>query len=161
MATITGTITDPTGAAVPETKITITNEATGVPYHVTADASGSYIRGMLPAGTYSVAAELEGFKKKIQRNINLELGSRVGVDLQLEMGEVTQSVEVNDAPPQLQTESAVTAAVLRRGAYGICPWAATWSRSRCSRLGWFRANPAAQMVSRRTASFPTGKTIIC
>jgi len=110
LGTIVGAVTDPAGETVPHAKITITGQDTGVSYTVTADGTGNYIRGMLPLGPYSVTAEAHGFKKKIQRNIPVGLGARVGVDIQLEIGELSESIEVTATPPQLQTESTVTGA---------------------------------------------------
>ena len=110
LGTITGTVTDPAGASVSNAAITVSGQDTGINYKVRSDVDGSYVRGMLPTGIYSVTAEAKGFKKKIQRNVKVDMGARVGVDLALEIGSLTESVVVTDAPPPIQTESTVTGA---------------------------------------------------
>ncbi len=104
LGTITGTVTDPTGALIAGAKITIIEQATGISSSAISDASGTYIRPLLKAGTYSVEVEATGFRKGIQRDILLSGGDRIGVNLQLTVGDMTQSVEITAAAPLLQTE---------------------------------------------------------
>jgi len=63
LGTITGTVTDPQGAAVPSAKITITEDATGLTYDVLTSSSGDYTRPALKPGTYTVTAEAPGFRR--------------------------------------------------------------------------------------------------
>jgi hypothetical protein len=67
--TLTGITTDPSGAVIPGVAISVTNEATGVVTHVVTSSAGVYTASSLPAGTYSLAAEKEGFKKYVQRGM--------------------------------------------------------------------------------------------
>ena len=105
MGTILGVVADPTGAVVAGAKVIITEDATKLSVELTTDSSGNYIRPLLKPGVYTVEVEMAGFKKALQKNVNLNAGDRAQVNLTLEVGEVTQSVEITAAPPALQTES--------------------------------------------------------
>lgn len=105
LGTITGTVTDSTGAAVASAKLKITEQATGIVSTAETDDSGTYIRPLLKPGNYTIEVEAAGFKKAVQRDILLNSGDRIGVNLQLTVGEMTQSVEVTSAAPLLQTEN--------------------------------------------------------
>lgn len=107
LGTLLGTVMDATGAVVVGAKVTITEQQTGVQYTVTTDENGIYIRPLIPAGIYSVQVEMQGFRTAIQRNIRVGAGDRVRVDFTLQVGEITESIEVTAAPPPLQTESTV------------------------------------------------------
>ncbi len=105
MGTITGTITDSQGGVVPNAKIAITEVATGQKYDVTSGSDGVFIRPALKPGTYTVAAEAKGFRRVEQQNVVLTGGDRVGVNLTLAVGDVSQSVEVSTEAALLETES--------------------------------------------------------
>ncbi len=105
LGTILGVVTDPTGGVVGGAKVTITEDATGSKFNVDTDGSGNYIRPLIKPGTYTIEVEMSGFRKAVQRNVLLNAGDRVAVNLTLQVGEVTQAIEVNSAPPALQTES--------------------------------------------------------
>ena len=107
LATLVGSITDSSGSALANARISITEEATGLKYDVKSNGSGEYIRTALKAGTYSVEAEAAGFKKSLQRGIILTAGDRTAVNIQLVVGDITQSVEVIASTPLLQTESTI------------------------------------------------------
>ncbi len=110
LATIVGTVTDPSGAGVAGAKVTITESATGLRYETTASQGGEYVRPALKPGTYEISAESTGFKRSVRRGILLTTGDRTGVDFTLEVGEVTTSVEVSADVPVLQTESTIVGA---------------------------------------------------
>ena len=110
LGTITGTITDPQGGVIPNAKVTITEDATGLTYTVITGADGQYIRPALKPGTYSIEVEAPGFRRAAQKNIVLTAGDRVGINLTLSVGEVTQSVEITADAPLLQTESTIVGA---------------------------------------------------
>src|ERR1035438_9664879 len=105
MGTITGTITDAQGGVVPNAKITLIEVATGQKYEVLSGNDGTYIRPALKPGTYSVTAEAKGFRRVEQQNIIITGGDRVGANLVLAVGDVTQAVDVTAEAPLLQTES--------------------------------------------------------
>ena len=99
LGTIVGTVTDPQGGVLPKAQVTITEESTGLKYNVVTGEGGDFIRPALKPGTYTVEVEAAGFRKSVQRNVVLTAGDRTGVNIQLTIGEVTQSVEVTaDAP---------------------------------------------------------------
>ena len=112
LGTITGTITDPTGSAVSNAKVTITEDATGLSYQVDSGASGEYARPLLKPGTYTVTAEAPGFRRAAQQNVIVRGGERVGVSLALSVGDINQSIEVSSVAPLLQTESTTLGAAL-------------------------------------------------
>ncbi len=112
LGTITGNVTDPQGAVVPNVKITITEVATGLKYEVTTGDSGDYTRPALKPGTYTVAAEAQGFRRAEQQNVVIAGGDRVGVNFTLTLGDVNQSVQVSAEAPLLQTESTTLGATL-------------------------------------------------
>ena len=107
-ATLLGTVTDASGAVVPNAKITITETQTGVIHTDQTNGSGNYNVPNLPPGIYSVSVESAGFKKETRRNITLLVDTHTRVDVQLQPGAITETVEVTGAPPILQTDSAAT-----------------------------------------------------
>ncbi len=112
LGTIVGTVTDPQGAVVPNAKVTIKEEATGLTYDVTTNEAGEFIRPALKPGTYTVTAEATGFRRVAQQNVVLVGGDRVGVPITLAVGSITESVEVSALAPLLQTESTTLGADL-------------------------------------------------
>lgn len=105
LGTITGTVTDSSGGAVPGATITITELATGQIYKLDTAAGGDYTRPALPPGTYTVTAIAPGFQGASQQNVVVTAGGRVGIDLTLQVGSVSQAVAVNAEAPLVQTES--------------------------------------------------------
>src|SRR5437867_4635043 len=112
LGTIVGTITDPQGAAVPNAKVTITEDATGLTYDVQTSGEGEFIRPLLKPGTYTVTAEAAGFRRVAQKNVVLVGGDRVGVPLTLTVGDITQTIEISTVAAVLQTESTTLGANL-------------------------------------------------
>ena len=96
---ILGSVTDQSGAAVANATVGVTNVQTGVARNLVTDQSGQYVAPDLLPGTYSVHVALSGFKTVDRRDILLETGKDVRVDIQLSPGEVTQTVEVTGAVP--------------------------------------------------------------
>jgi protocatechuate 3,4-dioxygenase beta subunit len=86
LGTITGTITDQQGAAVPNAKITISQDGTGVTYDTVSNDTGNYTRPALTPGTYTVTAIAPGFQKTQQGNIIVTPGEPVAVNLALRLG---------------------------------------------------------------------------
>ena len=91
---ISGTVTDSTGAVVPNASITVTDPATNFSRTVTTDENGFYTATNLPVGTYSVSAEVENFKKALQIGNVLNADARLTVDFTLETGQISEVVEV-------------------------------------------------------------------
>jgi hypothetical protein len=112
LSTITGTIRDSSGAAVPKAKVQVKNEGTGVARETSSNESGSYTVSNIPAGNYAVTVEAQGFKK-YQSNGNV-LGANIplGVDVALTIGGVNEVVTVTADVQRIQTESATVGAVV-------------------------------------------------
>ncbi|MBI4164427.1 MAG: TonB-dependent receptor, partial [Acidobacteria bacterium] len=105
-AAIVGLVTDPSGAAIPDAKVTITHPATGQERYFQTDSTGNYAFTLLPIGDYSVRVEHAGFKTWAVPKVTLAGGDRLKLDASLEIGEVHQSVEVTGQTPALQTQNA-------------------------------------------------------
>ncbi len=103
--TLLGTVTDPSGAVVPNVAITVTNTDTNQATHVTSNQGGEYIAADLPNGHYMIRAEVAGFKASEQKDIALDVGARDRVDIKLEVGSTQESVTVEATAIALQTES--------------------------------------------------------
>jgi hypothetical protein len=113
LATITGIVTDNTAGAVPGLTVSATNKETGVAYTgVTSDA-GVYTITSVPIGSYVVSAEMQGFKT-VQSTISLSAAQTARVDFKLELGTVSETIEVIATGAVLQTENAVVGTKLER-----------------------------------------------
>lgn len=100
---IVGIVTDPSGAVVPSAKVTAVQEGTGFTRSTVSGASGTYTIPNLVVGTYTVTAEVGGFKTGTATGITLDVAQQREVDFRLTMAGVTSTVEVNAAPPLLNT----------------------------------------------------------
>src|SRR5688572_24567883 len=92
-ASLTGIVTDQSGASVPGATVTATNQATNVDYTGLANEAGNYTVTSLPIGMYIVKAELAGFKTSATRPIQVEANQIVRLDFKLELGSVAETVE--------------------------------------------------------------------
>ncbi len=104
----TGTLTDQSGAIIPNAKVTATNTGTNLAYSANTNDAGVYNLLFLPVGPYQIAAETQGFKKSQLGPFRLEVNQIARVDIKMEVGDTTQSVEVTGVAPVLQTESTQT-----------------------------------------------------
>jgi hypothetical protein len=105
-ATLLGTVTDSSGAVVPNAAITVTETSTNVARKAITNQEGIYTIPYLPPGTYKVEAEAAGFKRISRDNIELRATISTRVDLQLEPGQISETVEVTAETPLLQTDRA-------------------------------------------------------
>src|SRR5438034_6296010 len=105
-AEITGLVTDTSGAGIPDAKVTITNQDTGAKIVVGTNSAGNYSTPPLPIGTYTIDVEKEGFKHATHPGIVLSGAQSFRQDVKLELGAVTQSVEVEGGAEQINTENA-------------------------------------------------------
>jgi len=103
--TITGTVSDPTGAMIPNAPIEAKNIETGAAYKVEASATGNYTIANLPAGPYQVAVSASGFKQYVRTGITVLVAQTLRVDIKLEVGSITETVNVSADAPLLKTES--------------------------------------------------------
>jgi len=111
-ARITGTVTDPSGAVIPGASITITNVQTNLGYSTASDAQGRYESVPLRIGRYRVQAERGGFKRTVRDGIALQIQETAVVNLELELGAVTQEVSVTADAPLLTTNEAAQGQVI-------------------------------------------------
>ena len=93
---ISGTVTDSSGAVVPGAAVSVVNQDTHLVSKATTDNSGSYLVVNLPVGAYSVTAEAQGFRRAERTGIALDNAARITADFKLEVGTVTESVEVKE-----------------------------------------------------------------
>jgi hypothetical protein len=103
--TITGTLKDPAGAMVPGATIEAKNSETGAVYQAASTATGNYTLSNLPAGVYQLSATMQGFKQYIRTGITVMVAQILRIDMQLEVGALTDTVTVNADAPLLKTES--------------------------------------------------------
>ncbi|NWF84967.1 MAG: TonB-dependent receptor [Bryobacteraceae bacterium] len=102
-AGLRGVVTDATGSAVPGAKVTITERDRNVAHPVTTDTQGRYSATALPPGPYTLTVEASGFKKHVQSDFTLAVQQQATIDVQLQVGEVSTSVEITGAAPLLNT----------------------------------------------------------
>jgi hypothetical protein len=102
---LSGTVTDPSGAVVPSAKISVTNQATGATLSVLSTSSGHYLVPLLSPGTYRVEVTKESFKVSSYPNIVVAVTETRTLNLALQVGTVSESVQVDASAQQLQTES--------------------------------------------------------
>lgn len=111
-ASISGTITDPSNAPVPNAKVTAKDLDRGSTWTTQSNGQGFYNFPRVPVGRYEVRAENEGFQASVQSNIGLEMNQAARINIQLKLGDVTQTVDVESAPPLLQTDTTQLSTVL-------------------------------------------------
>ncbi|MBI1760743.1 MAG: carboxypeptidase regulatory-like domain-containing protein [Acidobacteria bacterium] len=104
-ADIVGTVTDNSGAVLPNAKVTVTNLGTNSARNVTTDESGAYTFNLLPIGVYSVKVEAAGFKSFAVANVTLVAGDRTRVDAKMEVGATSETVSVTADASVLQTDT--------------------------------------------------------
>lgn len=111
-ASITGLITDSSGAALANATVRVLNTANQATVTAVTNATGNYVTPFLTPGTYELSVEATGFKRFVRQNIVLQLQDRARIDIQLELGELTQSVTVDAAVSTLETETASRGATI-------------------------------------------------
>jgi Carboxypeptidase regulatory-like domain/TonB dependent receptor-like, beta-barrel/TonB-dependent Receptor Plug Domain len=102
--TITGQVVDTSGAVVPTAKVTLINPSTGQNILVETNTEGTYTFLSLTAGRYEVIAEKEGFRKAQASNVIVQVSTTTRLDIQMELGAVQETVQVESTTPLLQTE---------------------------------------------------------
>ncbi len=105
-ASISGHVTDSTGATVPQAKVQATNLATKEVSNATTDNAGGYTIPLLQPGMYKLTITATGFKQYVRDKISLEISQAAGIDAKLELGDVTQTVEVSGDAALLETQTA-------------------------------------------------------
>src|SRR5579863_2190386 len=104
-AAIVGRITDPSGAPVPNVKVIATDKDRGTTWPTVTNSDGAYNLPRLPVGTYNIRVEADGFQTQQVANVLLVLNQTGRIDFTLQIGSVTQTVDVSGAAPILKTDS--------------------------------------------------------
>jgi hypothetical protein len=104
-ATIVGTVQDSSGAVIPSGMVTVTATDTGAKTVVRTDSAGNYVVTPLRIGNYSVSVEAQGFKTETQSGVVLQVQDRLRVNFTMQVGSVTDTVNVQEATPVIQTET--------------------------------------------------------
>jgi hypothetical protein len=112
--TVSGEITDPSGAVVPGASVALVDQQKGYQYAATSDAKGRYLFPSVPPGQYSVSAEAQGFEKMIRTGITLNVSENATANLTLKVASAKQTVEVQSQAQHLDTEDAMTGQVVNR-----------------------------------------------
>jgi len=110
--TLQGQVRDATGAAVPDAKVTVTNSRTGVSSERLTNAEGRYVLPYLLPGDYNIAVEKAGFRKFTRSNVKVDVQQVRTIDVDLVVGEVATVVEVQGAPPPLESSTSTLATVI-------------------------------------------------
>lgn len=111
-ATLTGSVTDPSGAVIPGASVTATNVATGVATKTKTDGGGNYIFPSLAPATYTLTFAQSGFKSTVMTGIILQVDEKASLNAQLQVGSVAQQVEVRTQVPIVNTQSASVGTVI-------------------------------------------------
>ncbi|MEZ5354740.1 MAG: carboxypeptidase regulatory-like domain-containing protein [Bryobacteraceae bacterium] len=111
-ATLTGAVNDSTGAVIPGANITVINTQTGFVFSSVTTAGGTWYVPNLNPGSYQLKIEAQGFKAYVRDGIVLRTAEQPRIDVTLDVGNVTESIQVTGAPPLLETETAASGQVL-------------------------------------------------
>lgn len=120
-ATVTGSVTDTSGAIAAGTKITVTNLDTQIARETLSNDSGSYTIPLLPPGRYKIAAQKSGFRQSVQDNVTLEVNQTARLDFQLEVGQISETVEVKASGPLLESDNSAIGQVIEQKAVAELP----------------------------------------
>jgi Carboxypeptidase regulatory-like domain/TonB-dependent Receptor Plug Domain len=118
---ISGTVQDPTGAVVPGAKVTLLNIDQGITLEATTGSSGEYSFSPVRIGNYNLTAAASGFSTTTQQHLKVQVGQQLQVNVQLQTGMASQTVQVTSAPPQLQTADASVGQVIGEQAVNNLP----------------------------------------
>ncbi|HET9801948.1 MAG TPA: carboxypeptidase-like regulatory domain-containing protein, partial [Candidatus Acidoferrum sp.] len=111
-ATLTGTVTDQSGAAVAGAKVSAKDVLRGTVFTAISGSEGAFYINRIPVGTYDVRVEAQGFQTALQPGITLVLNQTARLEIQLKVGQATQVVEVTSAPPVLQTDTVQVSTII-------------------------------------------------
>jgi hypothetical protein len=118
---ITGQLLDSSGGAVPGATVVALHADTNLPVQAVSDGAGTYRLLYLPAGRYTVSAELQGFKKVVRSGVEVRVGDKLTLDLTLEPGSLTESVEVTSSTPLLDSSSGSNGQVIDSRRINLLP----------------------------------------
>jgi hypothetical protein len=119
--TLRGAVKDPSGAVIPGAQVKATAESGGVTRTATTDGAGEYQFLVLPVGLYTLEAEVQGFKKYVQRGVEVTLGHVIIVDVDMQLGQAIQTVTAEASAPLVETTSTQLGAVMNERAVTDLP----------------------------------------
>lgn len=111
---ITGVVTDPSGAVVPTAHLKLVDQQKGFTFSAVSDSSGGYVIRQVPPSTYTLSVEAQGFHPETRPGIKLEVSQNVTVNFTLQVGSVSQTLEITGTAPLLSTQDAVTGQTIDR-----------------------------------------------
>jgi hypothetical protein len=109
-ATLTGVVSDPSGAVIPNAKVSVQNTATGVVRDLVTDKGGIYVAPNLLPGTYDISIAASGFSTSVRTGVVLTVGAAQVLNVSLQLGQATQTVEVAGASPAIEAASSTISA---------------------------------------------------
>ena len=112
--TISGIVTDQQGAVVPGAQVEVLNTATNALFTTSSNENGLYVAPGMVVGVYEIAVEAEGFRRSVRSGVTLQVGQHADVNVTLEIGQVTEVVEVVGEAPLVDTSSATIGEVIER-----------------------------------------------
>jgi hypothetical protein len=112
--TVSGEITDPSGAVVPHATVILIDQQKGFQFKAISDSSGRYVFTSVPPGVYSVSAEPQGFEKTVRTGVQLNVSENATANLRLQVATAKQVVQVEPSRQTVDTEDAVTGQVVDR-----------------------------------------------
>ncbi len=118
LANILGTVTDSTGAVVPDAQVTVLNSERGFTRTVTSNADGDFSVSRVPIGSYTISAEKPGFEKLVRSGITLNVGQTLRVPLQLRVGSISEEVDVSSTSDRVETETGAVSHVITSSQVG-------------------------------------------
>ena len=120
-ATILGTLTDTSGGVLPGVSITIKHVETSQTRTATSDAGGRYRVPLLPPGRYELAAQLSGFQTVVRSGVTVTVGQEALVNIQMSLGNLTESITVDAATPLIETTTSTLSHVVSEQQLGALP----------------------------------------
>ena len=154
LARLAGTVTDHTGAAIPGATVTVTQLATGEKSTVTSNGGGEYVFPSLAPAEYSVGVVAGGFAGFLQKNVILQADQAITVNVTLSVGSSTQTVNVDTAPPQVDTTTGTLSQVIDEKRVNDLPLNGRNAASLTTLVPGVVVAPSANIDQGQTKTFP-------
>jgi hypothetical protein len=119
---VTGVVTDQTGASVPGAELVLTQLSTNSANRAVSGSAGEYNIPNLIPGAYRLEVTATGFKKYLQQNLTISAGGTVRIDAMLQLGQVSESIEITAAAATIQTENAKVTTLVETSWWTNCRW---------------------------------------
>ena len=112
--TVTGAVTDPTGAIIPSAHVHLVDSQKGYSFATETDGTGRYLFRSVPPGVYRISVEAQGFQIQEESGIAIDVNQNVAINFAMKVGATTETVEITAAAPVLSTQDAVTGQLVDR-----------------------------------------------